>query len=110
MSLREYIKKTKNTLEPVFSNGFNGTDNIFKIALAAPIINQDNGHYMGLVETKISTESFFEHHGNVHDINSKFLVVYDNNANLLAVGADEKLVGKHFFGETYKISQIIILY
>ncbi len=100
ISLREYIKETKNTLQPVFSNGFNGTDNIFKIALAAPIINQDNGQYMGLVETKIPTESFFEHHGNVHDINSQFLVVYDNNANLLAVGADENLVGKHFFGET----------
>ncbi|HLN35854.1 MAG TPA: sensor histidine kinase [Nitrososphaeraceae archaeon] len=100
ISFRGYIMETKNTLQPVFSNGFNGTDNIFKIALAAPIINQDNGQYMGLVETKIPTESFFEHHGNVHDINSQFLVVYDNKGNLLAVGADEKLVGKDFFGET----------
>ena len=100
ISSREYIKETKNTLQSVFSNGFNGTNNVFKIALAAPIINQDNGQYMGLVETKIPTESFFEHHGNVHDINSQFLVVFDNNANLLAVGADERLVGKHFFGGT----------
>ncbi|MGB9168943.1 MAG: sensor histidine kinase [Nitrososphaeraceae archaeon] len=100
ISTREYIKQTKNTLKPVFSNGFNGTDNVFKIALAAPIINQDNGQYMGVIETKISTVSFFEHHGNVHDINSQFLVVYDNKGNLLAVGADEKLVGKNFFGET----------
>ena len=100
ISTREYIKQTKNTLKPVFSNGFNGTDNVFKIALAAPIINQDNGQYMGIVETKIPTVSLFEHHGNVHDINSQFLVVYDNKGNLLAVGADQKLVGKNFFGET----------
>ncbi|MGE5821421.1 MAG: hypothetical protein ACM31M_02415, partial [Nitrososphaerota archaeon] len=100
ISTREYIKQTKNTLKPGFSNGFNGTDNVFKIALAAPIINQENGQYMGIVETKIPTVSFFEHHGNVHDINSQFLVVYDNKGNLLAVGADQKLVGKNFFGET----------
>jgi signal transduction histidine kinase len=100
ISTREYIKQTKNTLKPGFSNGFNGTDNVFKIALAAPIINQDNGQYMGIVETKIPTVSFFEHHGNVHDINTQFLVVYDNKGNLLAVGADQKLVGKNFFGET----------
>ena len=100
ISTREYIKQTKNTLKPGFSNGFNGTDNVFKIALAAPIINRDNGQYMGIVETKIPTVSFFEHHGNVHDINSQFLVVYDNKGNLLAVGADQKLVGKNFFGET----------
>jgi signal transduction histidine kinase len=100
ISTREYIKQTKNTLKAGFSNGFNGTDNVFKIALAAPIINQDNGQYMGIVETKIPTVSFFEHHGNVHDINSQFLVVYDNKGNLLAVGADQRLVGKNFFGET----------
>jgi len=100
ISTREYIKETKNTLKPVFSNGYNGTDNVFKIALAAPIINPDNGQHMGIVGTKIPTISFFEHHGNVHDINSQFLVVYDNKGNLLAVGADEKLVGKNFFGET----------
>ena len=100
LSFRGYIMETKNILQPVFSDGFNGTDNVFKIVLAAPIINGDNGQYMGLVETKIPTESFFEHHGNVHDINSQFLVIYDNKGNLLAVGADEKLVGKNFFGET----------
>jgi signal transduction histidine kinase len=100
ISLREYIKETKNTMKPVFSNGYNGTDNVFKIALAAPIINLDNGQHMGIVVTKIPTISFFEHHGNVHDINSQFLVVYDKKGNLLAVGADEKLVGKNFFGET----------
>jgi len=99
ISFRAYVMETKNTLQPVFSDGFNGTDNVFKIVLAAPIINGSNGQYIGLVETKIPTVSFFEHHGNVHDINSQFLVVYDNKGNLLAVGADENLVGKNFFGE-----------
>lgn len=41
---------------------------------------------------------FFAHYGNVHDINSQFLVVFDKNATLLAVGASKTLVGKNFFG------------
>ncbi|HET8792607.1 MAG TPA: HAMP domain-containing sensor histidine kinase, partial [Nitrososphaeraceae archaeon] len=45
------------------------------------------------------TESFFSLYGNVHDVNSQFLVVFDKKGTLLAIGADKSLVGKNFFGE-----------
>src|SRR5919202_726219 len=38
-------------------------------------------------------------YGNVQDINSKFLVVYDKNGIMLANGASDKLVGQNFFGD-----------
>ncbi|HEU5172212.1 MAG TPA: sensor histidine kinase [Nitrososphaeraceae archaeon] len=100
LSFREYIQETRNTLQPVFSDGFKGIDNIDRIALAVPIVNSGSGEYMGIVEAKIPTESFFSLYGNIHDINSQFLVVYDRKGTLLAVGADKSLLGKNFFGES----------
>jgi signal transduction histidine kinase len=99
LSFREYIQETKNTLQPVFSDGFKGIDNIDRIVLAVPIVNSDTGEYIGTIGAKIPTESFFSLYGNVHDINSQFLVVYDKKGMLLAVGADKSLLGKNFFGE-----------
>jgi len=83
----------------VFSDGYTGLDGKFRIALACPIINRETGDYVGLVGGVIPTESFFAKYGNIHSINSQFLVIYDTNATLLAVGASKSLVGKDFFGD-----------
>src|SRR5215216_2524635 len=99
LSIREYVQEVKNTLKPVFSEGFKGIDNIYRIALAVPIVNSSNGEYLGLVGAKIPTESFFSLYGNIRDINSQFLVIYDKKGTLLAVGADKSLLGKSFFSE-----------
>ena len=99
LSFREYIQETKNTLRSTFSDGFKGIDNIERIALSVPIINSSSGKFIGMVGVKIPTESFFSLYGNIRDINSQFLVVYDKKGTLLAVGADKSLVGKNFFGE-----------
>jgi len=99
LSIREYVQEVKNTLKPVFSEGFKGIDNIYRIALAVPIVNSSSGEYLGLVGAKIPTESFFSLYGNIQDINSQFLVVYDKKGTLLAVGADKSLLAKNFFGE-----------
>jgi signal transduction histidine kinase len=99
LSNREYIKSTKDKLEPIFSNGFNGLDNVYNIALTVPITNKDNGKYVGTIAVEMPTESFFEHYGNINDINTQFLVVYDKKGNLLAVGADKSLLGENFFNE-----------
>jgi signal transduction histidine kinase len=97
-SEREWVKEAKNGLKPVFSNGFEGQD-IYSIFIAVPMINTENNQYLGLIGVSIPTEKFFSRYGNVHDINSQFLVVYDKNATILAVGADTNLVGKNFFGK-----------
>lgn len=98
-SQREWVKEAKRDLKPVFSKGFE-RQGIYTIYIAVPIINQENNQYMGLIGASIPTEKFFARYGNVHDINSQFLVIYDKNGTILAVGADRSLVGKNFFGKT----------
>jgi signal transduction histidine kinase len=93
------IRKSKIEQTPIFSNGYVGLDGKYRIAIVYPIIKRDTGEYTGLVASTIPTVEFFSHHGNVHDINSQFLVVYDRNATMLANGASETLVGKNFFGD-----------
>lgn len=96
-SQRPWVQEAKRTLKPVFSEGFE-RQGIYTTFIAIPIINRENSQYLGLIGGSIPTESFFAHYGNVHDINSQFLVVSDKKGTLLAVGASKDLVGKNFFG------------
>jgi signal transduction histidine kinase len=100
MSDRNYIRDTKDTLQPVLSDGFKGIDGTFRVALSVPIINSDSGKYIGIVGVTIPTESFFSLYGNIHDINSQFLVVYDKTGTILAIGADKSLLAQNFFEDT----------
>ncbi len=84
ISLREYVNETKSTLNSVFSNGFKGLDGTYKIALTSPIINRDNGEYLGMVGVEIPSVDFFARYGNVYNIDSKFLVAYDRNSNYIS--------------------------
>ncbi|MGA7977827.1 MAG: histidine kinase dimerization/phospho-acceptor domain-containing protein, partial [Nitrososphaeraceae archaeon] len=96
-SQRPWVQEAKRTLKPVFSEGFE-RQGIYTTFIAIPIINRENSQYLGLIGASIPTESFFAHYGNVHDINSQFLVVLDKKGTLLAVGASKDLVGKNIFG------------
>ena len=98
-SQREWVKDTRQYQKPVFSKGFERLG-IYSIYISIPIINKQNGQYVGLIGASIPTERFFARYGNVHDINTQFLVAYDKNGTILAVGADRNLVGKNFFGST----------
>lgn len=99
VSNREYVTYPKENFELFFSDGFLGLDGNYRIALSYPIINRETGKYLGVVAALIPTIKFFEHYGNIHDIKSRFLVVFDRNAMLLAVGANIQFVGKNFFGD-----------
>ena len=90
--------KSKNDLTPVFSKGFERQD-IYSVYIAVPIINMENGTYIGMIGASVPTEKFFSRYGNVYNINAQFLVAYDESGTILAVGADRSLVGKNFFGE-----------
>src|SRR4026208_270493 len=98
-SQREWVKEAKRDLKPVFSKGFE-RQGIYTIYIGVPVINRDNNQYMGLIGATIPTEKFFARYGNVHDVNSQFLVIYDKNGTILAVGADRNLVGENFLGTT----------
>lgn len=97
ISYINWVRETRTEHKPVLSNGYVGLDGKYRIGLTYPIINRETGEYIGLVGAVIPTESFFAKYGNIHNVNSQFLVVYDRNATLLAVGASKALVGKNFF-------------
>jgi signal transduction histidine kinase len=96
ISFRDYIQETRDTLKPVFSDGFKGIDNIFSIALTVPIVNSDSGKYIGTIGIQIPTEPFFAHSGNINNVNSQFLVAYDSKQNYLATPRTQ-FIGKNFF-------------
>ena len=84
ISFRDYVRETKSTLSPVFSNGFRGIDGTYKIALTFPIINRDSKEYIGMVGVEIPSVDFFARYGNVYNIDSTFLVAYDRNSNYIS--------------------------
>lgn len=99
LSLREWVSESKNTLKPVFSNGFE-RQGIYTIFITHPVVNRDSKEYIGMVVTSIPTVKFFSHYGNVKDSGAPFLVAYDKNGIILANGANDDLVGESFFGPT----------
>jgi signal transduction histidine kinase len=96
-SQRVWVQQAKDTMKPAFSEGFE-RQGLYTIFIAMPIENRETNEYLGLVGASIPTESFFSNYGNVHDVNSQFLVGFDKSGTLLAVGIDRTLVGKDFFG------------
>jgi signal transduction histidine kinase len=96
-SYREWVKQTKDTLMPVFSNGFEGRDGKYRIALSYPIVNKNTGQYLGLVGALIPTIQFFEHYGNIYDIKSQYLAVLDRNSVQL-IHPVKSFIGTSFFG------------
>jgi hypothetical protein len=95
----DFVKQTASSLKLVFSDGFAGLDGQNRVAINYPIINRENAKYVGQVGVVIPTVEFFSGFGNVFDIKSQFLVVFDKTATLLAVGANQSLAGHNFFGE-----------
>jgi signal transduction histidine kinase len=96
-SYRDFVKETRTTLMPVFSNGYEGRDGTYRIALTYPIVNRGTGEYIGLVGTLIPTIQFFEHYGNIHNIKSQYLAVLDRQSNHL-IHPLKQFVGIPFFG------------
>lgn len=95
-SFRDWVKKTRENLVPIFSNGFE-RQGIYRIFITYPIINRTTDEYIGTIGTSIPTVEFFSHYGNIHNVNSRFLVAFDKNAMLLADGANKDLIGRNFF-------------
>jgi signal transduction histidine kinase len=97
ISFRDYVKETRRTLTPTFSNGFEGIDGKYRIAMTYPIINRETGEYVGLVGAEIPTISFFEYYGNIYDIKSQYLAVLDRNSVQL-IHPVKSFIGTPFFG------------
>jgi signal transduction histidine kinase len=96
-SYRDWVRETKSTLMPIFSDGFVGRDGKYRIAITEPIINIKTGKYEGLVAALIPTIEFFAHYGNIYNIKSNFLIVFDKKGNYIATPRTQ-LLGKNYFG------------
>jgi hypothetical protein len=70
----DWVRETRTQHKPVFSNGFEGRDGKFRIAITYPIINSETGKYIGLVGALIPDIELFSHYGNIYNISSNFLV------------------------------------
>ena len=79
-SYRDWVGQTKSTFMPVFSNGYEGRDGKYRIAITYPIVNRETGKYIGLVAALIPTIQFFQHYGNIYNINSQYLAVLDRQS------------------------------
>jgi signal transduction histidine kinase len=99
LSFRPWVRETHNTLKPVFSEGFEHLGE-YRVIITNPVIDRDTKQYLGLVGVSIPTEPFFEHYGNVYDINTQFIIALDERGTLLAVGVNPSLVGLNFYGDT----------
>src|SRR2546421_4334802 len=95
-SFRDWVRNTKTSLMPVFSNGYEGRDGKYRVAITYPIINRETGKYIGLVGTSIPTIDFFEHYGNIYNIKSQYLAVLDRNSVEL-IHPIRSFVGTPFF-------------
>ena len=98
LSFRPWVRETHDTSEPVFSEGFEHLGE-YRVIITNPVIDRETKQYLGLVGVSIPTVHFFGLYGNVHDINSQFLAVFDSKGTILAVGSNPSLVGLDFFGE-----------
>ncbi|MGH9952960.1 MAG: cache domain-containing protein, partial [Nitrososphaeraceae archaeon] len=97
ISFRDYVPETRERSSPVFSDGFEGIDGIFRIALTYPIINRDDNRYIGMVGAQIPAVEFFQRYGNVYDIESQYLSVLDSHSVQLVHPVDT-FIGTPFFG------------
>jgi signal transduction histidine kinase len=96
ISFRDYVQETKKILRPVFSEGFEGIDDIYRMAITFPIINRESGQYIGMVGVQIPTADFFARYGNVYSIGSQYLAVLDRNAIQL-IHPVKSFIGVSFF-------------
>jgi signal transduction histidine kinase len=98
LSFRPWVRETRDTSKPVFSEGFEHLGE-YRVIITNPVINRETKEYLGLVGVSIPTVRFFGHYGNVYDVNSQFLAAFDSKGTILAVGANPSIVGLNFFGD-----------
>ena len=98
MSSIQWVIEARSNLAPTFSKGVVGLDGNHRIFITYPIINRQDGNYIGLVGLAIPTIQFFEKYADVNNIESQFLVAYDREGNYIATPRTE-LLGKNFFSE-----------
>ncbi|MGI0015278.1 MAG: sensor histidine kinase, partial [Nitrososphaera sp.] len=97
-SQRQWVIDTRASGKPLYSDGFE-RQGIYRIFISYPIVSKETQEILGIIAVSIPTVPYFAYYANVHDVNTQFLVAFNREGTLLAVGASQELVGDSFFGE-----------
>ena len=98
MSSIQWVIEARSNLAPTFSKGVVGLDGRHRIFITYPIVDRQDGNYIGLVGVAIPAIQFFGKYASVNNIESQFLVAYDREGNYIATPRTE-LMGKNFYSE-----------
>jgi hypothetical protein len=106
LSLREWVRETRNSLHPVFSAGYEN-QGIYRVFITYPVIQKGTEQYLGMIGLSVPTiPSFAQYNKNLEtknsNVNNQFLVAFDGRG-ILANDVDKKLVGHDFFGENVQM-------
>ncbi|WP_148686631.1 sensor histidine kinase [Candidatus Nitrosocosmicus hydrocola] len=117
LSFRDYVNKTKETQQPVYSDFFKGADGINRITITYPVFNKteysgqnmslagsvnsipnkttDSETYLGLVAASVPVSQLFERYGNIFNVESQYLVAYDKNGTIM-VSPRTEFIGMNY--------------
>jgi hypothetical protein len=107
LSLREWVRETRNSLHPVFSAGYEN-QGIYRVFITYPVIQKGTEQYLGMIGLSVPTIPFFaQYNKNLEtqnsSVNNQFLVAFDRRGIILANDVDQKLVGHDFFGDNVQM-------
>jgi hypothetical protein len=95
-SSRLWVEETRARMQPLFSSGFE-LAGIYRIFITYPIINRDDGQYIGLIAISLPTVPFFSKY--LGELTHQQLMVYDDNGTILTSSMNRSLVGQSFFSD-----------
>jgi len=99
LSYRDYYIDTKTTLNPYFTNGFIGINDVPLIISTFPILDSD-GKFIGMLGSSLIINDFFEQYGNISDPDSELLIIIGNDKNFIT-HPNPQLVGKNFSSDEF---------
>ena len=91
------IERTQETLESQMSSWLGPPAFGYQLAMIHPVIDEGSDTLKGMILLAIPADQFFLRHGNIYDIDSRFLVAFDKFHNYMT-NPDERLIGADFFG------------
>ena len=95
------ILEVQETLESSISSWLGPEVFGYQFSMIHPIIDEEDNSLKGMLVLAIPAEEFFQRHGNIYDVESRFLMALDKHKDFV-VGPNAELIGENFQGEEYQ--------
>ena len=92
------ITNAASSLRSEISSWIDSESSDYQLAVIHPIIDQ-NENLKGMLILSIPAEEFFSRHGNLYDIDSRFLVSLDSQHRFVT-SPNTSLIGEDFYGDS----------